>query len=93
MSSTDLGDKEFKKHELAFGDEVKPVVEFADDGIRKFIFMVWMGNDMAGYGQVAILRKGAKKHNKNGEWVDGEPGIFVFQNTIFVPKDKIVRLR
>jgi hypothetical protein len=93
MASTDLGDTEFKKRELVFGDEVKPVQEFADDGVRKYLFVRWCGNNLAGYGLVAVLRKGAKKHNRNGEWVDGEAGVFVFQHTIFVPKEKIIRVR
>jgi len=93
MSSTDLGDRAFKKHELVFGDEVKPVEQYNDNGVRKFIFMRWMGGESAGLGQVAVLRKGGKRYTKNGVWVDGDAGVFVFEYTIFVPADTVVRVR
>jgi hypothetical protein len=72
---------------LKFGDEIEPIESYADDKKRRFIFMSWMGKDLAGYARVATVLCGGEGYDEQGIWVK-DFGL-VLQHDSFVCKSKI----
>ena len=72
---------------LKFGDEIQPTSTYADDKKRKFIFMSWMGGELAGYARVATVFENGEGFDDQGKWVK-DFGL-VLQCDTFVHKKNI----
>ena len=72
---------------LKFGDEIEPVASYADDKKRKFIFMSWMGNTLAGYARVATVLCEGEGFDEQGIWIKNFG--LVLQCDSFVHRSKI----
>ena len=75
---------------MKFGDEIEPVASYADSKKRRFIFMSWMGNDLAGHARVATVFENGEGYDEQGKWVKGL-GI-VLEHDTFVHKSKIKKM-
>ena len=85
------GREEGKKElDLEFGDEIKPISSYADNIKRKYIFMSWMGNDLAEYARVATLQEDGSGFDNQGKWVKGFG--LVLEADFFVHRDKIEKI-
>jgi len=76
-----------KKIGIEFGDEIEPVEFYADGKKRKFIFMSWMGNNLAGYARIVTVLCKGEGHDEQGVWVKNLG--LVLQHDKFVHKSKI----
>lgn len=76
-----------KKIDIKFGDEIEPVASYADGKKRKFVFMSWMGNNLAGYARVATVLCEGEGFDEQGIW--GKNFGLVLQEDSFVHRSRI----
>lgn len=77
-----------EKDELKFGDEIEATSTYSDNNKRKFIFMNWGGNGLAGYARVATIQINGDIFDSQGNITKG----FGLESERYIHKSKIKKL-